>query len=396
LSGAAFMAITQRIELRQSQSLVMTPQLMQAIKLLQMSSMDLSAYVDTELERNPLLERAETAEAAGERTGDRPDDRPEDRQEDRPEDRQEDRPENRQDDEPRAADGEGERGTEPPAPPAEDSYDAELSNIYPDDHIKPAEETAPALPAESWSVPVSRQAVGSSSYNVEAFVAGQTTLADHLLEQFGLAVQDPQARLIGHAIINEIDEAGYFRGDLVQMAERLGASESEIVQVLRTVQSLEPTGVGARDLAECLAIQLCERDRLDPAMQALLNHLDLAGRRDFSRLRALCGVDQDDLADMIGELRSLDPKPGNAFGGGPVQLVVPDVTVRAGPDGHWLVDLNNETLPRVLVNQSYYATVSVGRRSDADRAFLSDCMQTANWLVKSLEFTVCATCDRSI
>ncbi len=336
----------------------MTPQLMQAIKLLQMSSLDLTAYVDAELERNPLLERAETDATGG--PGDEPI-----------------RTGERETDEAELAE----------APiTAEDAYDNDLSNLYPDDHVKPPEEAPPpAPPTESWSTPVSRAPVGSSGYNLEAFVSGETTLADHLTRQFDLAVSDPADRMIGHALINDLDEAGYLGVTVAALAERLGVDVAAVEKVLAVIQTLEPTGVGARGLAECLALQLREADRFDPAMQCLIDHLDLVARRDLARLRSLCRVDQDDLIDMIGELRSLNPKPGAAFGGGPVQIVVPDVTVRAGPDGNWLVELNSETLPRLLVNQTYYATVSRARNSEADRAFLSDCMQTANWLVKSLD-----------
>src|SRR5690606_28568510 len=117
----------------------------------------------------------------------------------------------------------------------------------------------------------------------------------------------------------------------------------------------DPTGVGARDLSECLAIQLRERDRLDPAMQALLARLDLVAKRDIAALKRICGVDEEDLLDMIAEIRALDPKPGNAFGGSAAQPVIPDVLVSRGRDGTWTVELNPDTLPRLLLNRSYYA-----------------------------------------
>jgi RNA polymerase sigma-54 factor len=120
-------------------------------------------------------------------------------------------------------------------------------------------------------------------------------------------------------------------------------------------------------------------------MQKPLANLDLVARRDHSAMKRVCGVDDDDLADMLYEIKSLNPKPGNAFGQVTVQPVIPDVLVRAGPDGDWIVELNSGTLPRVLVNQNYYATVTRRRPSDKDRAYLAECMQTANWLVKSLD-----------
>jgi RNA polymerase sigma-54 factor len=151
------------------------------------------------------------------------------------------------------------------------------------------------------------------------------------------------------------------------------------------LHGFEPTGVMARDVRECLALQLRDRDRLDPAMDALLSNLDLLARRDMVALRKACGVDDEDLRDMISELKALTPRPGAAFGGEPSHAVSPDVYVREGPGGLWHVELNSDTLPRVLVDQRYHARVSGGARTDADKAFLSDCMASAGWLVRSLD-----------
>jgi len=358
--------------MRQSQSLVMTPQLMQAIKLLQLSNLDLVAYVDAELERNPLLERSDSDDGESDDrrgSGETPDDG-------------EARFEGGGD---TAVDNDWSESrieTDPEAIAA--NFDTDLANVFPDDAGKPAAEVAPALPVESWSAAPSRQPISSEDYNLEAFVAEQKTLADHLADQFGLAVSDPTMRLVGQVLISEIDEAGYLRADLADIAERLEAPAELVESTLSVIQTLDPPGVGARDLAECLAIQLRERDRYDPCMQALVAHLDLVARRDNAQLRRICGVDDEDLADMLSELRALDPKPGSAFGDVHVQPVIPDVMVRPGPDGAWRVELNTGTLPRVLVNQEYYATVSRKRRSDSDKTYLADCLQTANWLVKSL------------
>jgi RNA polymerase sigma-54 factor len=158
-----------------------------------------------------------------------------------------------------------------------------------------------------------------------------------------------------------------------------------VAGVLKLVQSFDPAGIAARDLAECLAIQLREQNRFDPAMQALVSRLDLVAKRDFSALRRLCGVDDEDLVEMLAEIRRLDPKPGRAFGSSGVEVLIPDVFVRAAPDGSWLVELNGEALPRVLVNQSYYARVVRGAKAEGDKAFLSEALQTANWLTRSLE-----------
>jgi RNA polymerase sigma-54 factor len=375
------MALLQRLELRQGQALVMTPQLLQAIKLLQLSHLDLAAYVEAELERNPLLERAEDEATPGDAEdaaagANGLDDAGEDGD---------------------AADGAGVAGdAEPwlaqelkPAPDIESDFDNTLDNVFPDDAPVPARQAADQgdavpLAASPWT------SVGSGGFDGEAPDAAATLTAepglhDHLQRQLDLATADPVERLIGRNLIDAIDEAGYLREPVEAIAGRLGADTALVERVLGLIQGFEPSGIGARDLAECLAIQLKERDRFDPAMQALVARLDLVAKRDFSALRRACGVDEEDLADMLRELRRLDPKPGRAFGGGTVEVLVPDVFVRAAPDGSWIIELNPDTLPRVLVNQSYYAKVSRNARSDADRTFLTDCLQNASWLTRSLE-----------
>jgi RNA polymerase sigma-54 factor len=195
---------------------------------------------------------------------------------------------------------------------------------------------------------------------------------------------EPDNRIIGAMIIDAIDETGYLRESVEEIAQRLDAPESRVAEMLKTIQGFDPCGVGARDLAECLAIQLRERDRFDPAMQIFIANLPLVARRDYARLSRLCGVDEEDIADMAAEIRRLDPKPGRAFSNAPVQPIIPDVLVRAAKDGSWLVELNSEALPRVLVNHNYAAQVSVGARG-VDKTFISTCLQNANWLTKSLE-----------
>jgi RNA polymerase sigma-54 factor len=191
--------------------------------------------------------------------------------------------------------------------------------------------------------------------------------------------------MIGRHLIDLVDEAGYVTGDLDAVAERLGAPQAEIEAVLAILQTFDPPGVCARNLSECLAIQLREQNRFDPAMQALLAHLDLVARRDFAALRRLCGVDDADLADMIAEVRRLNPKPGLAFGSAVVQPIVPDVFVRVSPEGGWAIELNSDTLPKVLVNQTYYTTVSKTAKNDGEKSYLAECLQTATWLMRALD-----------
>ncbi len=385
------MALTQRLEFRQTQSLVMTPQLMQAIKLLQLSNLDLATFVEEELERNPLLDRAaetgepaEPREPAFEASGDGGDFSGGD-----------------------AAGFEGDGGAgdgfehsgangADPAPEdwlsrdlgtrseMEQTFDTGLDNVFTEE---PAEAAA-RVAQDAAPTAYTEWGGGSSNdddYNLEAFVAAETTLAGHLAEQLAVAFTAPAQRMIGQYLIDLVDEAGYLPPDLGQAGERLGAAQQEVEAVVAVLQKFDPPGVCARNLSECLAIQLRDRDRFDPAMQALVEHLDVLAKRDFNQLRKICGVDDDDLVDMIAEIRRLDPKPGLRFGTTRMQTVVPDVYVRPGPDGGWLVELNSDTLPRVLVNQTYYTQLSKTIRKADDKSYFSDCLQSATWLVRALD-----------
>jgi RNA polymerase sigma-54 factor len=195
----------------------------------------------------------------------------------------------------------------------------------------------------------------------------------------------PHLRRIGEHLIHTLDEAGYLTEDPAEIAARLKVSPADVAAALELIRTFEPSGVGARNLAECLGIQLKERDRLDPAMQALLDHLPLVARQDFAALRKICGVDHGDLADMLTEIRRLEPKPGFAFAPPAVEVLVPDVLIRTAADGGLIVELNPETLPRILLNRTYYAEVAKVLRKEEDKGFLSECFQTASWLTRSLE-----------
>jgi len=225
----------------------------------------------------------------------------------------------------------------------------------------------------------------NGDYNLEAFVSVETTLVDHLAEQLALTITNPARRMIGQYLIDLVDEAGYLNGDLALVAEKLGAPVSEVNAVLAVLQGFDPPGVCARNLTECLAIQLKERNRFDPAMQALVAHLDLLAKRDLAALRRLCGVGEEDLTDMIGEIRKLNPKPGLAFGSVQMQPIVPDVFVRSGPNGAFAIELNSDTLPKVLVNQIYHAELAKTAKNDKDKSYLADCLQTATWLMRALD-----------
>jgi RNA polymerase sigma-54 factor len=373
------MAISNRLVMRQGQALVMTPQLLQAIKLLQFSNIELSSFLSDELERNPLLEAdgadsipSERSVALEGETRGVGDDAPE------------------AFDGPREGDwaGEGlsidsaslsaELGTE-----ISNAFEPEGPGVSPSEPVEALE--GAGLSATSWNGAAGGGGADGEAPNLEAYVAAQKGLHEYLADQLALCCAGARQRFIGRAIIDAIDETGYLRESVEDIADRLGASAAETAAVLAIVQTLDPSGVGARDLAECLAIQLRERDRFDPAMEIFVANLPLVAKRDFAQLSKLCGVDEEDILDMAVELRRLDPKPGRAFGDPPTQTLVADVIVRAAGDGSWHVELNSDALPRVLLNHTYAAKVSAHAKGDADKSFISTCMQNANWLLKSLE-----------
>jgi RNA polymerase sigma-54 factor len=363
------MAISPKLEMRQGQQLVLTPQLQQAIKLLQLSNMELSAFVEAELERNPLLERDERGEMP---------------------DVQAQREAAAEESLPRIDLDEARSDvwldlSQPGGGDAAVVLDTAAENIYPD--ASPMD-VDPQLGAAGWTglrQHSNGSGGGGEDVNLEAFASSGISLKDHLVEQLAVAIVDPIERLIGHYLIDMVDEAGYLVIDLAAVAEKMGCSESLIGKVMSVLQTFDPPGVCARGLAECLALQLKDRNRYDPQIAALLDNLALLASHDLQRLRKAVGVDMDELAEMINEIKQLSPKPGLRFGDVEMQAVIPDVSVRAASDGSWIVELNSETLPRVLVDRSYFARVSKGASQSKDKEYLVDCLQTANWLVKSLD-----------
>ncbi len=360
------MALSAKLMLRQGQTMVLTPQLLQAIKLLQMPNFELTQFIENELTSNPLLERAEEREEAL----------------------------------PEQTEAHRAGFAEAPAEPGDWAGEAletdagrlaanlgtEVENAFDADRTAPAIQSAPSdgLSAHAWTGVGSGPDAGEAP-DFEAYVAEVVSLRDHLERQAAILLPDPAERIIGAALIDGLDEAGYFVGSIAEIAERLGADIDRVERVLALMQTLEPTGVFARSLAECLALQLKERDRFDPAMQAFVENLPALAKRDFPLLRRVCGVDDEDLRDMLAEIRRLEPKPGRAFGDPPAAPAIPDVHVTAAQDFGWRVELNTKALPRVLVNEVYAAEIRRGAKRDEDRQYVSTQLQSANWLTKSLE-----------
>ena len=356
------MALSAKLELRQGQQLVMTPQLQQAIRLLQLSNLELNEFVETELERNPLLEREEPPAASrSEETAPPPED----------------------------ISGRSGDSEEPwldlqrPVADHAGALDADFGNVFQDPGTG---EPSVSMNGMGWAGLNQRMHNGGDEDNdFDDFVSKQPSLREHLNAQLVLVLSSPAERLIGHYLVDLIDEAGYIPPDFEAVSARLGATVEMIESVLAKLQTLEPTGIFARSLAECLALQLKDQNRYDPLMARLIANLDLLASRNLAGLKKAVGTDMDDLADMIRELKRLDPKPGLKFGSVQIQPVVPDVLVRTASDGGWHVELNSDTLPRVLVNRTYYTRIAKTATNEHDKGYLFDCLQTANWLVKSLD-----------
>jgi RNA polymerase sigma-54 factor len=332
------------LSIRQSQQLVLTPQLAQAIKLLQLSNLELDAYIAEELSKNPLLESRSDDDGEA----------------------------------PTAEFGEESDSDEAPDDPGADDL---IQGSAEDDRPLDMDWTSEALETDSFA-DVSGSAPSDEGFDLDRVEYSAASLSEHLTDQLhGVSGGVGQlARIIAEAI----DETGYLTIPLDQLAGLTGASIAQLEAALELVQGLEPPGVGARSLAECLALQAKAADRYDPAMARLIDNLDLLSKGRTGDLKRICGVDDEDLADMIRELRAYDPKPGCQFSASAAEDVTPDVFVRRTRTGH-TVELNQATLPRVLVNRRYYQELKSGPQDKASRAWLSECLQSASWLVKALD-----------
>jgi RNA polymerase sigma-54 factor len=351
------MSLAPRLDLRQTQSLVMTPQLQQAIKLLALSNLELEGVIAEELEKNPLL--AAAGDDGEPQQADAPAEVPE-----------------REDSEPITADRLIEAGDAQADAPLDVDYDAETFH-----HDSAADMGSGA--SGQLGMDGLAGATPEDGPDMDALAADAPNLIDHLLAQAG-EVLEGQDLLIATRIIDAIDEAGYLETTVTELAEMLGVEAEEVERVLAIVQAFDPTGVGARSLGECLALQAKEADRYDPCMATMLANLDMLAKGQLAQLRRMCGVDEEDFADMIRELRSYDPKPGLRFGGERAPPVSPDIFVAKTRSG-WSIELNNATLPRLLIDRRYYSELAAGAQDKTGKAWLADCLASANWLIKALD-----------
>ncbi|HSM43208.1 MAG TPA: RNA polymerase factor sigma-54 [Afifellaceae bacterium] len=353
------MALTAKLQVRQQQSLTMTPQLMQAIRLLQMSAVELDRFVEEELNSNPLLARSD--ERAPEDVSDPagPDDGVASGAEP-----------------PDLADVSDIMGSERPRGSADLDVPEAFAN--PDADAAGRDPLPYRAAATTWS------GQGEFTPDLEATLSERPSLTAFIENQINARIGDQVDRAIALALLSHLDAAGYLTVPLVEVAEALSVPESRVEVVLGLCQTVEPTGVFARSLGECLALQLAERNRLDPAIQVMLDNLHMLANGSHTALQRLCNVSAEDFAEMLAEIKALDPKPGLAYTHEPVALAIADIIVRERADGGWAVELNDEVLPRVLVDRRYHAELT-GHGGAQDLKFIADCMQQASWLEKSLD-----------
>ena len=336
------MALGPRLDLRQSQSLVMTPQLQQAIKLLALSNLEIEAFVGEALEKNPLLEAGEVSRDASDS-----DERP---------------------------------AGEHEADPGGDGAEAlDIADYAADPEAAPGD-------MGDWGKAASGGPIGEDGLpDLENRGGDGPTLAEHLAAQIGAAAHDAREALVASRLVGDIDEAGYFIGDVDLLASELGTSRAEVERALALIQTLDPTGVGARSLSECIALQAKEADRYDPCMARLIDNLDLVAAGEVARLKRLCDVDDEDFAEMLAELRGYDPKPGCRYGSGGGAAVVPDVLVAPDGEGGWTIRINEASLPRLVVNREYYLELKAGARDKASQSWLNEHLSEADWLIRALD-----------
>lgn len=342
--------MSQRLDLRQSQNLVMTPQLQQAIKLLQLNNMELAEFVEEELAQNPLLEKKEAEDSA--------------------------------------------TAPETASDHDRDEVQDEFDQVWTGNEAEsPAANTNAADDFDAGSSMATVGAGGNSSFEgldgaFENSLSRPETLREHLLDQLHIAFDDTRDRMIGALLIDSLDAAGYLRSSVTELSEQLSCSTERIGRLLDVMKAFDPSGIFARDLKECLALQLAEQGKLDDPMRILLERLDLLADHDHAALARACDVNETYLQDMIGDIRALNPKPAALFDHIVVQTAVPDVLMKRLPKslgGGWRVELNTETLPRVLVNQEYYTEVAKTAKAKTDKEYLSNQLTSANWLVRAMD-----------
>ncbi|HZE36376.1 MAG TPA: RNA polymerase factor sigma-54 [Candidatus Eisenbacteria bacterium] len=339
-----------RLSLRQTQRVVMTPLLQQAIQLLQLSTLELEQVVRKELEENPLLE--EVAEETQDVDADA---------------------------QPPAEAGATELA---PAPTATEPVSKETSTVDGDraDEL-PFDLTSAVFDEPDERTPVSMEEREDLPFENLGRIG--TSLDEHLNEQLRLATDDPRTVAIGEAIIGNLDDDGYLRAEVAEIAVGMGASPDEVEKVLRLVQGFDPTGVAARSVQECLLLQLTADAEPDPvSVEIVEKHFDDLERRRYPDIARALKLSLDRVMESIEEIQSLEPKPGRRFSTSDQRYIAPDVSIhKLGDD--YVVVLNEEGIPRLRVNALYRSLLR--RSSDEAKQYVEQKLRSAVWLIKSVE-----------
>jgi RNA polymerase sigma-54 factor len=345
------MALAPKLEIKQTQSLLLTPELRQAIGLLQMNNLELSEMLEQELQSNPLLEREN--------------------------DRLADTPDN-------STPTIDDVNAETPNEYAEDPIapDMDLSNQYDDaDSDIQGDTSFETADWADYNHSKSRRTDDDNFDYVEQKLADEKSLYRLLDEQIFGHFSKPHDRLLAKVLSEHLDAAGYFRGDLTQIAQRLKTSPEKLQSVLAILKTFEPSGLFAESLSECLKIQLEDLQQLTPSFSVLLDNLPLVADRKLKELCKLCSCSPDELSTMLSALKSLNPKPAADWFCTPTSYIIPDVFVKASANGSYRVELNNMSLPRLLINQTYYAEL---KQNKTTSRYLKENLSHANFLIKAL------------
>jgi RNA polymerase sigma-54 factor len=361
------MSLSARMNLKQSQSLTMTPQLMQSIRLLQYTPLELSQFIDEQIQSNPLLVLANKDEDPPVQMDDQVqslDDNLVDLNEVS-----------------LMADGDISQVKN-----MENVLDVNMRNVFPDDEIA-SKSNSELRNRDDYSVgPSGELHVSGASIDLDSFSASAPGMREAMSEQIALEFKSERERLIAVELIDYLDDAGYFDGHLSEIASRFAVELTQVEHILARVQQFDPPGIFARNLGECLSVQLRRQKKFHPAMESLIENLELLARKDFVSLCKICDVDEQKILEMVADIQSLDPKPGTSFVTQGVQTVIPEILLKKLDDGDWQVEINSQTLPHILVDQSYFSTITKGvDKTSADYKFMNECLQSANWLSRSLD-----------
>lgn len=341
------MAITQGLHLKQSQSMVMTPQLQQSIQILQYTSLELSAHVTQMVEQNPFLENPDSNVDSIEQSH--------------------------------------EQDGESPKIQEQDTLLDRTGDKWADDNVSSAvyEDTDLAYTGVSNF----KHNDGSAQRDpFEELTSKEMTLREYINDQINIDIHTPHERMIAYYLTDQLDQSGYLDIEFKQVAEQLKCKPAEIKAVLKQLQGFDPAGVFATGLAECLTLQLKDRNRYDPVIGRLVEHLELVAIGDIKKLARLCKTSEEEVIEMCQEIKRLNPKPGDMFAADAVSIQQPDVFLKKSPEGEWVIEVNTQALPKVLVNQKYYAKlVKEVEGQKEQKKYIVEQINSANWLVKAMD-----------